>query len=355
MKSLLPYRGQKASSGGKRCAGRAGWPSHEGSRDPAWAPKANQLRDGLTGRATRPVPLRFLVRALADLPRQLPNLLRNRGAEALHWRLVAVHTKLSRQLIFVEQVVVAGRFDRHCGLDRERAVVLQAGRGGGQLADDDVLLEANEFVPFALECRIGEHLGGLLEGGRGKERLGRQRGLGDPEDDLLAFGRGTAIRLDLFVESFERTAVFELAGQQAGRALRLDFDLLQHLPGNQLDVLVVDVNALCSVDLLHLGDEVELGVGATADRQQVGRVERALVELLADLDFLAIGDVQAGTGREAVGMLLAARLGDDHFQRFVGFLDRDLAGLLSHLRQTLRFTRLEELDDARYTLGDVLA
>ena len=44
-----------------------------------------------------------------------------------------------------------------------------------------------------------------------------------------------------------------------------------------------------------------------------------------------------------------------HFQRFVGFVDRDLAGRLRHLRQALRFTRLEELDDARQALGDVLA
>ena len=150
-------------------------------------------------------------------------------------------------------------------------------------------------------------------------------------------------------------AVFELARQQAGRALRLDPHLLQHLAGDQLDVLVVDVDALGAVDPLHLGHQVELDVGAAADRQQVGRVERALVELLADLDLLAVGDVQAGAGREAVGVLLAAGLGDDHFQRFVGFFDRDLAGRLGHLRQALRFTRLEELDDARQALGDVLA
>src|SRR5207342_2492950 len=82
---------------------------------------------------------------------------------------------------------------------------------------------------------------------------------------------------------------------------------------------------------------------------------RTLVELLADLDLVAVGDVQAGPGREAVGVLLAARLGDDHFQRFVGLLDRDLAGRLGHLCQALRFARLEELDDARQALRDVLA
>ena len=54
-------------------------------------------------------------------------------------------------------------------------------------------------------------------------------------------------------------------------------------------------------------------------------------------------------------MLLAVGLGDDHFQRFVGLFDRDFSGRLGHLRQPLRFTRyLEELDDPRQTLRDVL-
>src|SRR6185312_11820961 len=101
--------------------------------------------------------------------------------------------------------------------------------------------------------------------------------------------------------------------------------------------------------------EVDLDRGAAADRQQVGRVERALVELLTDLDFFAVGDVEAGPQRERVARLLATRLGDDHFQGFVGFVDRDFARGLGHLGEPLRFTSLEKLDDPRQTLGDVLA
>src|SRR5262249_22419962 len=123
---------------------------------------------------------------------------------------------------------------------------------------------------------------------------------------------------------------------------------------DQLDVLVVDVHALGAVDLLHLVDQVELGRGAATDRQQVGRVEGALVELLPDLDFVAVGDVEAGAQRGRGGLLLGARVGDDHFQRFVGFFDRRFTRGLGHLGQTLRFTRLEELDDPRQTLRDVL-
>ena len=50
-------------------------------------------------------------------------------------------------------------------------------------------------------------------------------------------------------------------GRQVGVALLVDPHLLQHLAHDQLDVLVVDVDALGPVDLLHLGDEVQLGLG----------------------------------------------------------------------------------------------
>src|SRR4029079_14313072 len=70
------------------------------------------------------------------------------------------------------------------GLDRDRAVLAQSGRGRDQLADDDVLLQADQVVGLALERRIGEHLGGLLERARREEALRRQRRLGDTEDEL---------------------------------------------------------------------------------------------------------------------------------------------------------------------------
>ena len=85
----------------------------------------------------------------------------------------------------------------------------------------------------------------------------------------------------------ELVAVDELARQVVGVALLVDADLLHHLAHDQLDVLVVDVHALGLVDLLHLRDEVLLGLRPAAEREQVVRVERALVELRARLDLLA--------------------------------------------------------------------
>ena len=165
-------------------------------------------------------------------------------------------------------------------LDLQRAVVLETRGRRDQLPDDHVLLQAHEPVALALEGRVGEHLGRLLEGGRREEGLGGERRLGDPEDDLLGSRRRLRLlALDLLVDRVEDQAVLQLTGQQLGRALRLHPHLLQHLANDQLDVLVVDVDALRPVDALHLGHDVDLGVGAAADREDLGRVERALVEL----------------------------------------------------------------------------
>ena len=94
-------------------------------------------------------------------------------------------------------------------------------------------------------------------------------------------------------------------GRRAGPGSRsvspgaLDADLLQHLADDQLDVLVVDLDALRLVDLLHLGDEVQLGRRRPLQRKQLGRVPRALVEGIAGLDDLAVRDEQAVSGAAA--------------------------------------------------------
>src|SRR5581483_3610496 len=79
---------------------------------------------------------------------------------------------------------------------------------------------------------------------------------------------------------------------------RLDAHLLEHLPDDQLDVLVVDLDALALVDLLHLADEVQLGLGRALQREQVGRVLRALVDRIPGLDQAAVRDQQARAPRQ---------------------------------------------------------
>src|SRR5215213_6153512 len=272
-----------------------------------------------------------------------------RGAEALE------------PLAVVEAELVDPAGERLGRLDLDRAVALQARGRRDQLPDDHVLLQAREAVDLALERRVREDLGGLLEGGRRQERVRRQRRLRDAEDDLLGLGALLALRDHRVVDLPVLVAVDELPGQQVRVALLVDPDLLEHLANDQLDVLVVDVYALGLVDLLHLLDEVHLDAGPplgrrlAAVRQQLVGVQVALVELLADLDLGALLDQHPGAPRERLAVLLAGLVGDHDRAGTVRVLDRDRARDRGDLRQALGLARLEQLDDARQAVRDVRA
>src|SRR3954454_17429805 len=278
-----------------------------------------------------------------------------RRPEALQ-ALAVVQAQLGRQIVALEQTdIVDPARQRLRRLDVDSPVALQARGRRDQLPDDHVLLQPRQAIDLALQRGVGEHLRGLLEGGRRQERVRGQRRLGDAEDDLRR-DRGLAAGVNhLVVNPLELVAIDELAREQVRVALLLDAHLLEHLAHDQLDVLVVDVHALRLVDLLHLLDEVHLGRGAAAEVQQLVRVQRALVELRAGLDDLALGHVQARPARERMAVLLAGLVGDDHGAGLVGVLDRHGAADLGDLRQALRLARLEELHDTREAVRDVRA
>src|SRR6185503_2154342 len=132
-----------------------------------------------------------VVEAAAGRPAAEPgaDLLELRGVERRAEpaeALAVVQAKLGGELVALEQRdVVDAAGERLRRLDLDRAVALEARRRRDQLPDDDVLLQAGQAVDLALERGVGQHLGGLLEGGRRQERVRRQRRLGDAEDDLL--------------------------------------------------------------------------------------------------------------------------------------------------------------------------
>src|SRR5262249_37525259 len=134
----------------------------------------------------------------------------------------------------------------------------------------------------------------------------------------------------------------------------------QHLPDDQLDVLVVDLDALALVDLLHLADEVQLGRRRAGERQLVGRVLGALVQWLAWLHDLAVRDEQPPGPRPLVRgrirklvVLRPLRRVDADLRPAVRRLDLDAPADLGEHRGALRVPRLEDLDDTRKAVRDV--
>src|SRR3954467_9439999 len=331
----------------------------------AAAPSLRRLLLVVVGAAADVAEVAEVVEAAPGGAEARPDLLElgrvERRAEALE-PLAVVETELRRQVVALEQADVVDPAGERLGrLDLDRAGALEGRGRRGQLPHDHVFLSAPAAVDLALERRVGQHLGGLLEGGRRQERVRRQRRLGDAEDDLLGLGAFLALRDHRVVDLLVLVAVDELPGQEVRVALLVDAHLLEHLAHDQLDVLVVDVHALRLVDLLHLLDEVDLdpgaplGRGLAAVREELVGVQVALVELLADLDLGALLDQHPGAPRERLAVLLAGLVGDHDRAGTVRVLDRDRARDRGDLRQALGLARLEQLDDARQAVRDVRA
>ncbi len=123
--------------------------------------------------------------------------------------------------------------------------------------------------------------GGLLEGRGGQEGVGRQRCLRDTHEQV-----GVAVASAVLASpAAMRASMASLASsnsrrprwsRRAGSCRRvLDADLAHHLAHDDLDVLIVDVNALLTVGLLNFLNEVVVDGGRAADAQDVVRVDSA--------------------------------------------------------------------------------
>ena len=242
------------------------------------------------------------------------------------------------------------------------AVLAHAGTRRDELTDNNVLLEAKQRVDLALDGSFGQDARGLLERCSGQEGLGRQRRLGDTHKGgragcQLELGlAGVDAGLYFLVVILELEQVNDRTRQHLGIPGVLYLDLAHHLTHNNLDMLIVDVNALLAVNLLDFLDEVVMHRTRVTDTQDIVRVERALVELLALLDILAI--LYADTRRRS--QLISAGvavLGVDDIDglegRALGLLDADRTRDLCQGRNLLGLARLEQFLDAGQTLGDI--
>ena len=155
----------------------------------------------------------------------------------------------------------------------------------------------------------------------------------------------------------ELLAVDLLADQERGVAGVDDLDLLQHLANDHLDVLVVDLHALQSIDVLDLVDEV---VGQRLDAQHVAGCRAAPAsrrsagrpsDVVAFLhgDVLALRDqvlARPCPDRRPPGPRGCGAWPCSPCRTRRGRRSRDD-------RVVLRAARLEQLGHARQTAGDV--
>ncbi len=111
---------------------------------------------------------------------------------------------------------------------------------------------------------------------------------------------------DALVLLLEAELVDLLVDQELGVADLLDLHPAHHLADDDLDVLVVDVDALQPVDLLDLVDQVPLQLLLAEHGEDVVRVARTVHQRLAGADPLALLDVDVDAARQRVLALLGA-------------------------------------------------
>ena len=85
----------------------------------------------------------------------------------------------------------------------------------------------------------------------------------------------------------------------------------EHLPDDDLDVLVVDRHTLAAVDLLHLADQVLLHLARARMRSTFFGSTAPSISCSPDLDVVAFARPQARTPLRPVRDLVAAVVGDD--------------------------------------------
>src|SRR5262245_48480617 len=90
--------------------------------------------------------------------------------------------------------------------------------GGNETAHDDVFLQAAEIVHLTGHGSFGEDAGGLLEAGRGDERVGRKRGLGDAKQERTARCRTAALLDDIVIFLAEPELIDLLLEKERGVA-----------------------------------------------------------------------------------------------------------------------------------------
>jgi len=120
-------------------------------------------------------------------------------------------------------------------------------------------------------------------------------------------------------------------------------------------VLVVDVDALQTIDFLDFVDQVLLQLLFAEHGQDVVRVARAVHQGLAGLDLLAFLDLDVHAAGQRVLLHLAVFALDANLA--LAFADFAVFHRTVDLRHDGRFTRLarfEQLHHARQTAGDVL-
>src|SRR5690606_17320395 len=235
------------------------------------------------------------------------------------------------------------------------AVIRQTGSGRNQSTNDDVFLQAAQIIALTGHRAFGQYAGGFLEGGSGNKAFRRQRRLGDSEQYAVIARRELLFLLGFFV-FLENLGVLHLIAFDQGGVTRFnDLNLPQHLTYDDFDVLVVDHNALQTVNVLDFVNDVLSQLAHTQQTQNVVRVGRSIGNHLAFLDLLAFEHVHLAPFRNQhlIRISVVARRNDQTFFAFSFLTEAHGAGDFRQDGRFFRLTSFEQVGNPRQTTGNI--
>ena len=234
-------------------------------------------------------------------------------------------------------------------------IIAYARAGRDQLTDDDVFFQTDQRIDLALDRSFGQHACRLLEGCSREEGIGRERRFRDTEQYTLRRCRPAALFHRLFVLVLEREDIHQFAGEHFRVAAIFDADFSHHLADDDLDVFIVDINALGAVNRLHFAQDVILNTLNALNAQNILRIHGTAVELRAGFHFVARFDAEFRVERQNVFFLFFARdlVADNDVFLVILLVYIGYAGYFAKRCDALRLSCFEQFFDTRKTLRDI--
>ena len=159
---------------------------------------------------------------------------------------------------------------------------------------------------------------------------------------------------DAVVLLHEVTLVNHLIIQEARVTCVDNLDLAHHLANDDLEVLVVDLHTLHTINVLCLVDDIILYSRRTLDSQNILRRDRTIRQRYTGAYVVALLYQDLLRQRDQVRLRFTEFAGDCQFAlASFDLAEADLTVDLSHDSRVRRVTRLKELRYTRQTTGDI--
>src|SRR4030095_11154462 len=236
------------------------------------------------------------------------------------------------------------------------AMFRKAGSGRNQVTHDHVFFEAAQPVDLAERSCFSEHAGGILERSRVNKAVGFERSLGDAEQHRNSLRRLAAFLDNFLVLFLEVEFVDLIAPEQRCIAWIGDLYLPQHLAHDDFDVLVIDLHALESIDLLHFIHQVLLQLLWTAHFENLVWHNGTFGQLLAFLHVIAFKHNDVLRERNEMFFLSPGVRVFENQTPLAAYRSTEFDNTidLGDLSGVLWPTSFEQLRNSRKTTGDIL-